>query len=46
MSVMEFPGPYYRLCTDEDCPYAFAFRDPYPASPHWHFIGSPHHEPE
>lgn len=32
-----FPGPLYRRCEDDDCPYAYAYRVP-PAD-HYHYIG-------
>ena len=34
---------HYELCTDHECPVAFAYRDPFPAVEHWHFTGSEHH---
>jgi len=33
------PGPLYRLCTDPECPQAWAYKHP-PVS-HYHFIGKP-----
>jgi len=35
----EFPGPLYRLCTDPECPDAYAYREP-PVE-HFHFFGCP-----
>lgn len=37
MTSDDFPGPLYRLCTDEACPVAWGYRDP-PAE-HYHYIG-------
>jgi hypothetical protein len=36
----------YEKCTDSGCPVAFAFRDPFPATEHWHFTGSADHPKE
>ena len=35
------PGPLYRLCTDPECPVAYAYRAPFQETPHYHFIGKP-----
>ena len=35
------PGPLYRLCTDPECPDAYAYRAPFPETPHYHFVGKP-----
>jgi hypothetical protein len=45
----DFPGPYYRLCTNADtCPEAYAYwQNPHIIIgervdvPHYHFLGSP-----
>ena len=38
---MSDPGPLYELCTDDDCPVAYAYRHPFPATPHYHYKGAP-----
>jgi hypothetical protein len=34
-----FPGPLYRLCDDPLCPDPYAYRAPFEATDHYHFIG-------
>lgn len=29
----------YKLCEDPECEQAYAFRDPFPELPHYHYIG-------
>lgn len=37
--MTDFESPYYVRCIDPSCPDAYAYRDPYPEVPHYHYIG-------
>lgn len=34
-----FISEHYRRCDDPACPVAYAYRDPFPAVDHWHYVG-------
>lgn len=40
-----FNSEHYELCTDPDCPVAYAYRSPFPEVDHWHYAGQPALEP-